>query len=147
MGRRQREAVREGGLRRPRAEQLVGVAASEPETVDGVSRGQRQLVGAVRAGAVGAVAILDDVLAERRAAIEDVTAEPQAALAGVRCRRRLSTWPICMAGSNTEFFWRWHGSGTGHGRHSTHETSLQVSMCMVWVIAGVPSPTVTTYIY
>jgi hypothetical protein len=49
-----------------------------------------------------------------------------------------------LAGSNTASFWGWHG-GTGHGRHCSHETSLPVSMSTVWVTAGVPRPTVTTY--
>jgi hypothetical protein len=49
------------------------------------------------------------------------------------------------AGSNTGSFWTWHGSGTGHWRHCTHDTSLPVSKITVWVTAGVPRPTVTTY--
>ena len=32
-----------------------------------------------------------------------------------------------------------------HGAHCTHDTSLPVSMSMVWVAAGEPMPTVITY--
>jgi hypothetical protein len=80
VARRRREAVREGlrpRLRHERrrataethepvghvGEQLRGVAATEPEAVDGARRVQRQFVGAVRPGGVGAVAIPDGVLA------------------------------------------------------------------------------------
>ena len=49
-----------------------------------------------------------------------------------------------LAGSNMASFCGWHG-GTGHRRHCTHEMSLPLSMSSVWVTAGVPRPTVTTY--
>jgi hypothetical protein len=49
-----------------------------------------------------------------------------------------------LRGSKKASFWRWHG-GTGQGRHCTYERLLPESMSKVWVTAGVPRPTVTTY--
>jgi hypothetical protein len=48
------------------------------------------------------------------------------------------------AGSKRACFCGWH-RWTGHGRQCTQERLLSVSICTVWVTAGVPSRTVTTY--
>lgn len=50
-----------------------------------------------------------------------------------------------MAGSNSLLSFCEEHDCAAHGAHSTHETSLPVSMLMTWVTAGVPTLTVITY--
>lgn len=69
----------------------------------------------------------------------------------------MPSWPSCAQsaepqengeyvldelGSKSGSAWEWHCE---HGLHCTHDTSLPVSMSMVWDVAGEPRPTVIRY--